>query len=114
MRTFTDRKSVGRRLAQTETVPHRPMVEKMTVLGIELLLSLIHIYIEPSKGIRWQKKAIVLPNRSCYSATNTFVRDMKECPLVTIMGDRTGGGSGLPFSSELPNGWSIRFSACPV
>ena len=30
------------------------------------------------------------------------------------MGDRTGGGSGLPFSSELPNGWSVRFSACPV
>ena len=71
-------------------------------------------YIEPSKGIRWQKKAIVLTNRSCYSATNTFVRDMKECPLVTIMGDRTGGGSGLPFSSELPNGWSIRFSASPM
>lgn len=71
-------------------------------------------YIEPSKGIRWQKKAVVLTNRSCYSATNTFVRDMKECPLVTIMGDRTGGGSGLPFSSELPNGWSVRFSACPM
>lgn len=71
-------------------------------------------YIEPSNGIRWQKKAVVLTNRSCYSSTNTFVRDMKECPLVTIMGDRTGGGSGLPFSSELPNGWSIRFSACPM
>ena len=27
---------------------------------------------------------------------------------------RQGGGSGLPFSSELPNGWSVRFSACPV
>ena len=26
----------------------------------------------------------------------------------------TGGGSGLPFSSELPNGWSVRFSACPM
>lgn len=71
-------------------------------------------YIIPSKGIRWQKKAVVLTNRSCYSATNTFVRNMKEFPLVTIMGDRTGGGSGLPFSSELPNGWSVRFSACPM
>lgn len=71
-------------------------------------------YLEPSSGIRWQKKAVVLTNRSCYSATNTFVRDMRECPLVTIMGDRTGGGSGLPFSSELPNGWSVRFSACPM
>ena len=71
-------------------------------------------YLEPSNGIRWQKKTVVLTNRSCYSATNTFVRDMRECPLVTVMGDRTGGGSGLPFSSELPNGWSVRFSACPM
>ena len=30
------------------------------------------------------------------------------------MGDRTGGGSGMPFSAELPNGWAVRFSACPV
>ena len=29
------------------------------------------------------------------------------------MGDQTGGGSGLPFSSELPIGWSVRFSASP-
>lgn len=71
-------------------------------------------YITPSDGIRWQKKAVLLTNRSCYSATNTFVRNMKKCPLVTVMGDCTGGGSGMPFSSELPNGWSVRFSACPM
>lgn len=70
-------------------------------------------YLEPSKSYRWQKPCIVLTNRSCYSATNAFVRDMKECPNVTIMGDQTGGGSGMPFTSELPNGWSVRFSACP-
>ena len=70
-------------------------------------------YITPSKGVRWQKPCVVLANRSCYSAANTFVRDMKEMPLVTIMGDQTGGGSGLPFSSELPIGWSVRFSASP-
>ena len=70
-------------------------------------------YISPSKGVRWQKPCVVLTNRSCYSAANTFVRDMKEMPLVTIMGDYTGGGSGLPFSSELPIGWSVRFSASP-
>ena len=29
-------------------------------------------------------------------------------------GDKTGGGSGLPFNSELPNGWQVRFSACPM
>ena len=70
-------------------------------------------YVEPSKSIRWQKPVVLLINRSCYSAANTFVRNMKEFPLVTVMGDQTGGGSGLPFSSELPIGWSVRFSASP-
>ena len=64
--------------------------------------------------MRWQKKAVVLTNRQCYSATNSFVNEMRYCPNVTIVGDKTGGGSGLPFSSELPKGWSIRFSACPM
>jgi C-terminal processing protease CtpA/Prc len=39
---------------------------------------------------------------------------MSYCPNVTIIGDKTGGGSGLPFHSEIPKGWSVRFSACPV
>ena len=71
-------------------------------------------YLEPSTGIRWQKRVVVLTNRHCYSATNTCVRDLKCCPQVTVIGDQTGGGSGMPYSSELPNGWSVRFSACPM
>ena len=27
------------------------------------------------------------------------------------MGDRTGGGSGMPYNSDLPNGWNVRYSA---
>ncbi len=71
-------------------------------------------YLEPSDGVRWQKQAVVLTNRRCYSATNTFVRDVKQCPRIIVLGDQTGGGSGMPFSSELPNGWGVRFSACPM
>lgn len=71
-------------------------------------------YIEPSKRLRYQKKVIVLTNRKCYSSTNDFVCAMQYAPNTLILGDKTGGGSGLPFSSELPNGWSIRFSACPM
>lgn len=56
----------------------------------------------------------VLTNRSCYSAANDFVAVMKTLPQVEIIGARTGGGGGLPFSSELPNGWAIRFSASPI
>lgn len=71
------------------------------------------IYLEPSKGVRWQKKAVVLTNRQSFSATNDFVNSMSNLPNVTIIGDKTGGGAGLPMSSELPNGWSVRFSSSP-
>ena len=71
-------------------------------------------WLKPSKGIRWQKPVVVLTNRGVFSAANEFVQYMKCCPNVTIVGDRTGGGAGLPFSSEIPCGWSVRFSACPM
>lgn len=71
-------------------------------------------YIEPSNRLRYQKKVVVLTNRRCYSSANDFVNAMTYAPNVTIMGDKTGGGSGLPFSSELPNGWSVRFSSSPM
>jgi len=70
--------------------------------------------LKPSSGIRWHKKAAVLTNRSVFSAANEFVKYMKCCPGVVVVGDRTGGGGGLPFSGELPNGWAIRLSACPM
>ena len=72
------------------------------------------MYIEPASGLRFQKKVVVLTNRRCFSAANDFVNAMRYAPNAIIMGDKTGGGSGLPFSSELPNGWSVRFSASPV
>lgn len=70
--------------------------------------------LKPSSGLRWQKRVVVLTNRKVYSAANEFVKYMKCCPNVTIVGDKTGGGAGMPFTSELPNGWGVRFSACPM
>lgn len=70
--------------------------------------------LKPSTGLRWQKRVVVLTNRAVYSAANEFVKYMKCCPGVTVVGDKTGGGAGMPYSSELPIGWSVRFSACPM
>ena len=73
------------------------------------------IYVNPATDrVRWQKPVAVLTNRRSYSSTNDFVGKMKHMPQAVIIGDKTGGGSGLPFSSELPNGWSVRFSASPM
>lgn len=73
------------------------------------------IYLEPSDRIRWQKKVAVLTNRSTFSAANDFASIIRFVipKKATIIGDKTGGGSGFPFSSELPNGWGVRFSSSP-
>ena len=71
-------------------------------------------YLEPSANIRWNKQAVVLTNRRVYSAANEFAVYMKTLPNVKLVGDHTGGGAGMPFSSSLPNGWSVRFSAVPM
>ena len=74
-----------------------------------------------------RQPVVILTNRSCFSATNTFVMAMKALDgqpaegegatgtkMVKTMGDRTGGGGGLPFESTLPNGWVVRFSTSPM
>lgn len=64
--------------------------------------------------VMWDKPIVVVTNRSCYSAANDFTSVMKQIPGTVQVGARTGGGGGLPFSATLPNGWSVRFSACPM
>jgi hypothetical protein len=66
------------------------------------------------KTIQWQRPVIVLTNRKSFSATNDFVNRMRQSPMGIIVGDKTGGGGGLPLSSELPNGWLVRFSSSPM
>ncbi len=73
-------------------------------------------YFDPADDtrIKFLKPVVVLANRASFSATNNFVSIMKSLPNVRIVGDVTGGGSGMPFTSELPNGWNVRFSACSI
>lgn len=74
-----------------------------------------YYYYPAAEGrLLWGKPVVVLCNRSTFSAANNFVSIMKSLPLVSIVGATTGGGSGMPFSSELTNGWGVRFSASPV
>ncbi len=68
----------------------------------------------PDGSVLWMKPVAVLTNRSTFSAANNFASIMKLLPQVKLIGATTGGGSGMPFSSELPNGWGIRFSACSI
>ncbi len=73
-------------------------------------------YFEPAETgrVKWIKPVVVLTNRSTFSAANNFVSVMQYLPNVKIVGATTGGGSGMPFSSEIQCGWGVRMSACPV
>lgn len=62
------------------------------------------------KGSGYKKPVVILTNRQCFSATSYFVTMAKEFPNVTILGDSTGGGGGLPADFLLPGGWTIRLS----
>ncbi|MGM9804455.1 MAG: S41 family peptidase [Muribaculaceae bacterium] len=67
-----------------------------------------------SGRVKFFKPVVVLANRGSFSATNNFVSVMQSLPQVKVVGDVTGGGCGLPFTGELPNGWSVRYSASAI
>ena len=68
-------------------------------------------YLEPGGEQQFMKPVAVLTNRSVYSAANEFVSFMSHLPHVTLIGDTSGGGGGAPYSGELMNGWTFRFSS---
>jgi hypothetical protein len=74
----------------------------------------VAIYTENKDSVHWFKPVAVLTNRMSYSATNVFASRMRYAPHAVLVGDKTGGGGGLPMTNELPNGWLVRFSACPM
>lgn len=71
------------------------------------------LYLSPSDRLSYYGKVALLTNRSCYSAANDFTQTMNILPNVRTFGDRTGGGAGMPMSSELPCGWRLRLSVAP-
>lgn len=53
---------------------------------------------------------VVLTDRGCFSSASVFALCSKAYPTMTLMGDTTGGGMGLPHTTVLPNGWRAHFS----
>ena len=59
----------------------------------------------------YMKPVVILTNRKCYSAANMFRAMMGALPNVTVIGDKTGGGGGVPTYTQLSNGWLLRVSS---
>lgn len=119
---FDVRNNTGGSLVYSERIASRFLTEKQVVGYIVHKTGCGHnefsepypMELEPSSQAKWLRPVAVLTNRRCYSATNDFVNKMKLFPQVTIIGDKTGGGCGLPFHSDLPNGWGVRYSSSPM
>ena len=67
-----------------------------------------------NRSVKFLKDVAVLCNRGVYSAANDFIRTMKVLDNVTVIGDRSGGGGGIPCTFDLPNGWCVRLSTTPM
>jgi Peptidase family S41/Tricorn protease C1 domain len=66
------------------------------------------------KGVAYKKPIVVLTNRWVFSSANIFAGFISQLPNVKLIGDITGGGTGVPTSDDLPNGWRYRFSSTEV
>lgn len=67
-------------------------------------------YAFPSDSQKYEGKLMILIDRGSYSASSFFALGAKALPNMTLVGDTTGGGLGLPNGGQLPNGWQYRFS----
>lgn len=137
---FDVRDNGGGSLSNVPTIVNRFATEKTTYGYIMHKTGKGHadfsspepMYLEPvSDRISWDasvQPVVVLTNRSTFSAANNFVQAMRALAgtptvdengvshpkMITVIGDKTGGGGGMPMETVLPNGWILRFSACPI
>jgi hypothetical protein len=59
-------------------------------------------------GTRFGGKVVVLMNRFCASATESFLLSLRVQPGIVFVGDTTAGALGNPMLRELANGWVYR------
>ena len=70
------------------------------------------IFLDPdTDSAGFNGRIVVLTNRVVYSAGSYFSAYTKALPQVILMGDDTGGGSGVPAGYDLPNGWYFNYSS---
>ena len=70
--------------------------------------------LEPEGTYQYTKPVALLTNRRTMSSAEGFVLMMSILPHVTTIGGRSGGASGSPMLTNLPNGWAYRLSTWNV
>ena len=105
----TDVFSILERFIDTKTVVYKSRIRNGE--GRDDFSELEEAVAEPNGGPRYTSQPVVfLVDRGTYSAGSFTSLSTKAIPNITLMGDTTGGGLGLPNGGQLPNGWDYRFS----
>jgi hypothetical protein len=101
--------TIGDHFVNSTTVAAHQRIKNGT--GRNDFTALEPMNLNPVKGHEaFAKPVVILTNRRCYSATNMFTTMMGALPNVTVIGDKTGGGGGVPTYTQLSNGWLLRVS----
>ena len=66
--------------------------------------------LSPRGSWQYTRPVLVLIGRRCLSSNESFISAMRQLPNVTLVGDRTGGGSANPETFPLAGGWSYTVS----
>lgn len=97
-----------RRLIEKETVVQYTRIKSGP--GHQNFSSPRPVRVTPYKGIRYTKNIVVLIDGGTFSSASLFALHTKAFHHITLVGDKTGGGLGMPNGGQLPNGWFYRFS----
>jgi hypothetical protein len=68
------------------------------------------VIVKPYSGIKYVKPVKVLTDAGTFSSGSLFALGTKAFPQITLIGQKTGGGLGMPAGGQLPNAWTYRFS----
>jgi carboxyl-terminal processing protease len=97
----------GNLMLATET--RRRFLRERTLLGTirftrgdGTLAGPVELWDEPSEDrVRWEGELVVLTDPLTYSASEDFLLGLQGLPHVTVIGQRSGGGSGRPRTIPL-------------
>jgi C-terminal processing protease CtpA/Prc len=69
-------------------------------------------YLQPSLGVHYNGKVMLLIGPDSFSSTENFIAAMQTLPNVTTIGATTGGASGCPKTYALGDGWQYSVPVC--
>lgn len=70
----------------------------------------VALWEDPAEDFTWPGDLVVLTDPLTYSASEDFLHGLQGLPHVTVLGVRSGGGSGRPRTLPLVPGWSVTIS----